>query len=62
MEMGSGAGYTVGLRSLWILQSKNWEIKWENIEMCTTVRDWGGKCREQDVYPWKENGEHGPVM
>lgn len=53
MEMGNGAGYTVRLRTLWILQSKNWVMKWEKTEMCTSVRDWGGICREQDVHLWK---------
>jgi len=39
VEMGSGAGYTVGLRNLRVLQSNDWVIKWEKTEMCTTVRD-----------------------
>lgn len=63
--MCSGAGYTVGLRTLCILQSKNWVIKWKKTEVCTIVRDWAGKCKEQDVYlgnGFWENGEHGQVV
>lgn len=65
MEIGSGAGYTVGLRTLWILQSKNCLMEEEMDEICTTVGDQGGKCREQDL--WKgnrfwENEQHRPVV
>lgn len=50
MEIGSGAGYTVGLRTSWVLQSKNCLIKEEMAEICATVGDQGGKCREQDLW------------
>lgn len=67
METGSGAGYTVGRKTSWILQSKNWVIKGEKTEMCTATGDWGGKRREQDVCLQKgntfwEGGEHGAVV
>lgn len=41
MEIGGGAGYTVGLRSLWVLQYKNCLIKEEMMEICAVVGDWG---------------------
>lgn len=53
MEIGCGAGYTVGLRTSWALQSKNCLIKEEMTEICTIVGDQGGKHREQDL--WKGN-------